>query len=73
MLVAAKPRLHSLSEAELAELGAWLLDHEESLLRNLPPTEDEAAPSLAQAAADGTLPRFTEVLGYVASLATDHP
>ena len=29
--MAAKPRLHSLSEAELAELGAWLLEHEESL------------------------------------------
>ena len=31
MLVAAKPRLHSLSEAELAELGAWRLEHAESL------------------------------------------
>ena len=36
-------------------------------------TKDEAAPSLAQAAADGTLPRLAEVLGYVASLSTDYP
>jgi hypothetical protein len=31
VLVAGKPELHPLSEAELAELGTWLLEHEESL------------------------------------------
>ena len=35
--------------------------------------KDGVAPSLAQAAADGTLPRLAEVLGYVASLSTDYP